>query len=81
MIEKYSIEEAYSFFHQKWNVYRRSNMDWQKDDIEWAIGDYVSQMNPKLYDAIRQGHPHYLTDHASFAHDLEEAVSLLEAML
>lgn len=56
-------------------------MDWQKDDIEWAIGDYVSQMNPELYDAIRQGHPHYLTDHASFAHDLEEAVSLLEAML
>ena len=41
MITKDSIETAYSFLHQKRNVYIHSTLDWQKDDIELAIGSYV----------------------------------------
>ena len=37
MITKDSIETAYAFFHQKHRVYIYSNMDWQKDDIEYAL--------------------------------------------
>ena len=36
-IDKNAIETAYSFFHQKERVYAHSNMEWQKDDIEYAI--------------------------------------------
>ena len=36
MITKDAIETAYSFLHQKRNVYIHSTMDWQKDDIEYA---------------------------------------------
>ena len=38
MITKDSIETAYSFLHQKRNVYIHSSLDWQKDDIEYANG-------------------------------------------
>ncbi len=38
MITKDSIETAYSFLHQKRNVYIHSSLDWQKDDIEYAGG-------------------------------------------
>ena len=44
MITKDSIETAYSFLHQKRNVYIHSTLDWQKDDIELAIGSYVDDM-------------------------------------
>ena len=55
MITKDSIETAYSFLHQKRrstsgrllptgrkNVYIHSSLDWQKDDIEYAIASYAS---------------------------------------
>ena len=55
---KDSIETAYSFLHQKRrstsgrllptgrkNVYIHSTLDWQKDDIELAIGSYVDDMS------------------------------------
>ena len=45
MITKDSIETAYSFLHQKRNVYIQSTLDWQKDDIELAIGSYVDDMS------------------------------------
>ena len=45
MITKDSIETAYSFLHQKRNVYIHSTLDWQKDDIEMAIGSYVDDMS------------------------------------
>ena len=58
MISKDSIETAYSFLHQKRrstsgrmlptgrnNVYIHSTLDWQKDDIELAIGSYVDDMS------------------------------------
>ena len=45
MITKDSIETAYSFLHQKRNVFIHSTLDWQKDDIQLAIGSYVDDMS------------------------------------
>ena len=56
MITRDSIEQAYSFFHQKWRVYKFSTMEWQRDDIESAIGDYVAMMSPDLYQAVARPH-------------------------
>ena len=55
MITRDSIETAYSFLHQKRNVYIHSSLDWQKDDIEYAIASYVDDMNGELYDSISGG--------------------------
>ena len=74
MMTKDSIEAAYCFFHQKWNVYSRSNIDRQRDEIEYAIDSYTQQM-------IAQGQPDYLRAHAAFHDDLVSAVDRLEAML
>ena len=40
MITKDSIEAAYCFFHQKYQVYAFSNSERQKDDIEYAISSH-----------------------------------------
>lgn len=94
MIESSSIDSsavaiAYSFFHQKWRVYEFSPYDWQRDDIEQAIHDYVMQMSPELYQQLCQQcqrleslpeHP-YLITHNYFAKDLKEAVEFLEKLL
>ena len=56
-------------------------MEWQRDDIESAIGDYVAMMSPDLYRAIARGNSHYLLDHTAFAADLESAVDRLEQLL
>ena len=48
MITKDSIESAYCFIHQKWRVYKFSTMEWQKDDIEYAIAQYVEGMDRQL---------------------------------
>ena len=48
MIAKEAIEIAYSFLHQKRNVYIHSSLDWQKDDIEYAIASYVDDMSEEL---------------------------------
>ena len=45
MIPRATIETAYAFFHQKERVYAYSNMEWQKDDIEYAISQYVHDMD------------------------------------
>ena len=52
MITKDSIETAYSFLHQKRNVYIHSSLDWQKDDIEYAIASFVDDMSQELYEAL-----------------------------
>jgi len=78
---KHSIELAYSFFHQKQRVYQYSNMDWQKDDIEYAIGDYVNNMPQDLYNHISGGNPEFLRSHVSFGNDLIKAVEILEGLL
>ena len=81
MISKDSIETAYSFLHQKRNVYIHSTLDWQKDDIELAIGSYVDDMSQELYDAISDGRPDFLRDHKRFGDDITLAVERLEEFL
>lgn len=75
------IETAYSFFHQKQRIYQYSTLDWQKDDIEYAISDYVDSMSPQLYALISNGRNDYLRDHTRFAQDILHAVEMMEKML
>ena len=83
MITRDSIETAYSFLHQKRrstsgrllptgrkNVYIHSSLDWQKDDIEYAIASYVDDMSQELYDAISDGRTDFLRDHKRFQEDI-----------
>lgn len=81
MISKESIETAYCFLHQKLRVYLYSTMDWQKDDIEYAIATFVSTMPKELYDTLSEGRPDFLLDHQHFAADMTLAVSHLEHLL
>lgn len=81
MISKDSIESAYCFIHQKWRVYKFSTMDWQKDDIEYAIAQYVEGMDRELYTAIANGKQYFLTDHRTFAEDMQMAEERLEERL
>ena len=81
MITRGCIETAYSFLHQKRNVYIHSSLDWQKDDIEWAIGSYVDDMNQELFDVISDGRTDFLRDHERFGEDITQAVERLEKML
>ena len=78
---KDSIETAYSFLHQKRNVYIHSTLDWQKDDIELAIGSYVDDMSQELYEAISDGRADFLRDHKRFGDDITLAVERLEKKL
>ena len=81
MITMDSIETAYSFLHQKRNVYIHSTLDWQKDDIELAIGCYVDDMSQELYEAISDGKADFLRDHKRFGEDITQAVERLEKKL
>lgn len=81
MITKDAIESAFCFFHQKQRIYQYSTLDWQKDDIEYAIGDYVDNMNKELYSSLAKGKPHFLHSHTTFAEELLDAVETLERML
>jgi len=81
MITRDSIETAYSFLHQKRNVYIHSKLSWQMDDIEFAIGSYVDAMSQELYEAIAGGRTDFLRDHSRFREDITNAVVLLEEML
>lgn len=44
MITRAGIETAYCFLHQKERVYAHSTMDWQRDDIEYAISSFADDM-------------------------------------
>ena len=81
MITRDSIETAYSFLHQKRNVYIHSSLDWQKDDIEYAIASYADDMSQELYDMIADGRSDFLRDHSRFREDITKAVEQLENML
>lgn len=81
MITKDSIETAYSFLHQKQRIYVHSTLDWQMDDIEIAIADFVDAMSQELYDAISGGRDDFLRDHRRFEEDITKAVEMLEKML
>lgn len=52
-------------------------MEWQKDDIEYAIGEYAGMMNKDLYSLLAQGRKDFLRSHTTFASDLKEAVQTL----
>lgn len=81
MITRDSIETAYSFLHQKRNVYIHSSLDWQRDDIEYAIASYVDNMSRELYETISDGRTDFLRDHKRFQADITNAVERLERML
>lgn len=81
MISKDSIEQTYAFLHQKYRVYAFSNSATQKDDIEYAIAQYVEQMSPELYALLANGRPEFLLTHATFGKEMAEAVDRLETML
>ena len=81
MITKDSIETAYSFLHQKRNVYIHSSLDWQRDDIEIAIASYADEMSQELLDVISDGRADFLRDHKRFKEDITKAVLSLESVL
>jgi hypothetical protein len=81
MITKDSIEAAYCFFHQKWNIYSKSMNESQKDDIEYAIGNYANDMNRELYTELSKGKNGFLLEHSSFSDDISNAIEYLEQML
>ena len=76
-----SLETAYCFLHQKLRVYEHSSMEWQRDDIEYAISSYVDSMPTALYDLLAAGRRDYLCDHSRFEDDMRQAVSTMEGML
>ena len=81
MITKDSIETTYSFLHQKRNVYIHSSLDWQKDDIEFAIATFVDDISQELLNRISDGRTDFLKDHNRFREDITIAVELLENMI
>lgn len=81
MITRDSIETAYAFLHQKRQVYIHSRLDWQRDDIEYAIASYVDDMSLELYDQLSDGRPDFLRDHRHFQEDITSAIDKLERML
>ena len=80
MITRDSIETAYSFLHQKRNVYVHSSLEWQKDDIEYAIASFADSMSPELYASLASGRADFLQDHGRFREDITEAVERLEQL-
>lgn len=74
MLDRNLIEMAYSFFHQKLRVYEFSTSETQKDDIEYAISEYVTLMSQELLDYISNGRPAFLREHSNFEEDMREAV-------
>ena len=79
-ITKDSVESAYCFFHQKLRVYEFSRNPVQRDDIEYAISQYVEGMNPQLYRLLASGRKDFLLDHTRFEQDMREALGQLSSM-
>lgn len=55
-------------------------MEWQKEDIEYAISSYVERMNQELYALLSKGREEYLQQSETFAFDLADAVDKLDKM-
>ncbi len=81
MITKDSIEAAYCFLHQKYQVYAFSNIERQKDDIEYAISSYVEGMNPELYKLLAGRREEFLLTHKRFAEDMQDAIKKLSGLM
>ena len=80
-MDRYSIESAYAFFHQKLRVYEHSTSEREMDHIEEVIASYANTMSQSLYRELSGGNEAYLREHPNFKDDLTDAVSKLEAML
>ena len=80
-ISKDCVESAYCFIHQKLRVYEFSTNPTQRDDIEYAIAQYVEGMNPELYQLLSAHRPQFLLDHPRFEKDMREAQEKLEGMM
>lgn len=76
-----AIELAHSFLHQKLRVYEFSVSETQRDDIEYAIAEYVNSMSESLLNAISCGNAAYLREHSCFEEDMRSALQRMEAML
>lgn len=81
MVDKSAVATAYSFLHQKARVYEHSSLAQQRDDIEYAVSEFVDAMSPDLRSALSLGRSGFLKEHTTFAHDIAEAVNHLESML
>lgn len=75
------IESAYCFIHQKLRVFEFSQSPTQRDDIEYAISQYVESMNPDLYLQLAAGQTDYLQDHTRFETDMRDAQKKLARMM
>ena len=80
-MRKDAVQSAYAFFHQKQRIYQYSTLDWQKDDIEYAIENYADSMSPELYELISEGRTDFLRNHTTFPDDIVKALDKLEGML
>lgn len=80
-VSREAIETAYCLLHQKLRVYEYSTMEWQRDDIEYAIAQHVEQMPAPLYEALSAGRKDFLLDHRSFETDMRQAVTAMEGWL
>lgn len=76
-----SFYSAYCFLHQKWRVYEHSTMEWQKDDIEYAISEYADAMDPELYAMLSHGNSAYLKEHTTFENDMTDALGKMDMMM
>lgn len=79
--DKDAVSSAYCFLHQKQRVYQYSTLDWQKDDIEYAVENYADSMSSELYHLISHGRKDFLRSHVLFSQDIDDAVRQLETML
>lgn len=75
------MEQAYCFFHQKYRVYEFSSSESQKDDIEYAVGNYADSMSRELYGLLSGGDEAFLHEHSGFDADMRTALSILESSL
>ncbi|WP_418326384.1 hypothetical protein [Segatella sp.] len=62
-------------------MYEFSHRHTQRDNIEYAISQYVDGMTPALYQLLANGTPHYLLDHTAFEQDMRHAIELLDGMM
>ena len=75
------IESAYCFIHQKLRVYEFSNNPTQRDDIEYAISQYVEGINPVLFQLLADCRKDFLLVHIIFDVVIRMAQDSLEKCL
>ena len=56
-------------------------MEWQRDDIEYAVASFVDDMSRELLEVISHSRSDFLKDHGRFVDDITLAVNQLEQLL